>query len=211
MSKSVLIENIRTLQDMVGDRVLAASTLARRSLDDLETLQVGLQRIHEAEARQIETAQAEFESSVQESLETDGIDAEDGVICVGDRVTDDHGLDLVVVATVDGLFQQGDTVVALSDGTLVVTEPSAKTGGRALHADDSVITVKVASNPKRDGSANHARFALLQSGQTVGQFVAAVEAATGSQAGARRTIRKAVRAGLIEVTPAAGSSVGGEG
>lgn len=76
---------------------------------------------------------------------------------------------------------------------------SKRRGAKPLQADDMVITVLVASNPKRDGSATAARFGLMQSGMTVGEYVAAVVASTGTNKRARRTLRKAVAAGQVAV------------
>lgn len=96
------------------------------------------------------------------------------------------------------------TIAQNSHGELAVRELAeetpAKRGGRALQPETGVITVVTTDNPKREGSASHARFDLLRSGMTVAEYIAAVEKATGTHRGARRTLRKAVAAGLVVVS-----------
>lgn len=100
------------------------------------------------------------------------------------------------------------TLAMNSEGELVVRELAdeappvngARRGGKALQAAEGIVTVLAASNPKRDGSATHARFDLLKSGMTVAEYISAVEKATGTHRGARRTLRKAVAAGLVVVS-----------
>ena len=65
--------------------------------------------------------------------------------------------------------------------------------GRALFAGDTVITVQQTENPKREGSASHARYAMLRSGMTVAEYLAAA----GPRGG--RTLREAVRQGHVRV------------
>ena len=65
--------------------------------------------------------------------------------------------------------------------------------GRALHSRDAVVTVLRDDNPKREGSASHARYAMLRFGMTVAEYLAA----TGPRGG--RTLRKAVRQGHVRV------------
>lgn len=104
-----------------------------------------------------------------------------------------------------------ETPLTPAEAVELFTEPSSKVeapakaagtsrGAKPLQANDAVITVLVAANPKRDGSATAARFGLMKSGMTVAAYIAAVEAATGTAKRARRTLRKAVAAGQVTVS-----------
>jgi hypothetical protein len=64
---------------------------------------------------------------------------------------------------------------------------------RPLPAPEAVITVVLEGNPKRPGSASHARYAMLRSGMTVADYLAAA----GSRG--RRKLRKALRQGHVRV------------
>lgn len=82
------------------------------------------------------------------------------------------------------------------------TESSDRhTGGRRLFSNDAIIRV-IGTVSGRDGSAALARRQLLGDGLSVAEFIASVEAETGSTVGARRTIRKAIRKGLIRLEKA---------
>jgi hypothetical protein len=103
--------------------------------------------------------------------------------------------------------EAGEPSAAPSEAPLAAPVPEVEVVGTftrtasqrvLLQPDDWVITVLV-ENSRREGSVAHARFSLLQTGQTVAEFIAAVVAATGSDHRARSTLRKAVRRGEISV------------
>jgi hypothetical protein len=71
--------------------------------------------------------------------------------------------------------------------------PVPATGQSPVVPRDGVITVLHADNPKREGSASHARYGMLRSGMTVAEYLATA----GSRG--RRTLRKALRQGHIRV------------
>jgi hypothetical protein len=85
----------------------------------------------------------------------------------------------------------GDAYVVDDAARVVRAEPAleaSKLSRRpALPAPDAVITVLRKGNPKREGSASHARYVLPRSGVTVAEYLAAA----GSRG--RRTLHKALR------------------
>jgi hypothetical protein len=110
-------------------------------------------------------------------------------------------------AATNGVAANGhdERVVA---GIAVVERPAPKSAP-APAAEQSpvvpregIITLLHAENPKRDGSASHARYALLRSGMTVAEYLTAA----GSRG--RRTLRKALRQGHVRVDapPATGGT-----
>jgi hypothetical protein len=85
-------------------------------------------------------------------------------------------------------------------GELVMPKRAAKRKLPPMPAREGVVTVLALGNPKHEGSASHARFALLRSGMTVADYLAAA----GPRG--RRTLRKAVMQGHVRVdapTPSA--------
>jgi hypothetical protein len=80
------------------------------------------------------------------------------------------------------------------------TPARKRVGAAPTVADTMVITVLAPSNPRRPGTAGHKRFALLQTGNTVGHYVEAVKLAThNSDRYARGTLNKAIRLGHVRV------------
>jgi hypothetical protein len=84
------------------------------------------------------------------------------------------------------------------NGETETSQGAKRSGGRRLFEDDAIIRV-VGTVTGREGSAALARRQLLGDGMTVAAFVASVEAKTGSTVGARRTVRKALRKGLVRL------------
>jgi hypothetical protein len=82
-------------------------------------------------------------------------------------------------------------------GALVRRRAPGAPGFRATHADADVITVLAETNPRQAGSKAHARFALFQSGMTVGAYLAACQQKLGENG--RGSVSKAVRRGWIRV------------
>jgi hypothetical protein len=66
--------------------------------------------------------------------------------------------------------------------------------------DAKKIKIKVEKNPKRESSASHARFAIYKNGMTVGQYLAACEAAKHNTRAARSDISWDQEHGYIELT-----------
>jgi hypothetical protein len=66
---------------------------------------------------------------------------------------------------------------------------------------DAIIQLLVAENPKRAGSAAHERFALLRTGMTVGNYLAAATKHGGASIAAG-TLKKALRRGHVRLDPA---------
>src|SRR4051812_43827090 len=61
---------------------------------------------------------------------------------------------------------------------------------QSLAPGGPIITVLATENAKREGSSSHARFALLETGMTVAEFVkAAVRAGAGRSAGRPPPVR----------------------
>lgn len=174
---------IRGLQEDLGLPISAASTLMRLKKDVLVAKLTDLrsQMVTKVAAQKV-TDEAEF----QTALDDEGVDPED--------LTDDELQDRIEE---EGEDRGQDASVA---STPTLASGTARRGAKPLQADDMVITVVVASNPKRDGSATAARFGLMRSGMTVAEYIAAVEKATGTSKRARRTLRKAVAAGQVVVS-----------
>jgi hypothetical protein len=184
-SKPVLVSLVQTICEHNEDRTPAASTLSRQKAEQLRDF---------------------IEAFLSKHADEFFID-ESGNLCACEDLSDDEAeadeteLDAikaeldVIEADVNTLEDEMKAIEAEMENA--DADDDEEGASRAKTADhDDVITVLATSWSGRDGSDSLRRRSLLKSGMTVGEFIELV----GSKA--RRTLRKAVRKGWIEITPA---------
>jgi hypothetical protein len=190
-----LVDQVRALQEDTGKVVSAASTLLRLKkpaliemiealsaegpvATDEESLIVDYVALHEAGPST--PVESQFVGTVDSTAPLTPAE-----VAEWQQAIDEEGIDP-------------------EDAPAAPQPPRKRVGAAPTVADAMVITVLAPSNPRRPGTAGYKRFALLQTGMTVGAFVEAVKLAThNSDRYARGTLNKAVRLGHVRVDPPA--------
>jgi hypothetical protein len=98
-------------------------------------------------------------------------------------------------AALGAALHAGATLAAVAATVAAATAPAPK--GRTAPTAGKTITVLAASNPKKAGTASHARFALYATGQTVAAYTAACVAAGQKQRNATADLQWDLQRGFI--------------
>jgi len=99
-------------------------------------------------------------------------------------------------------FSDRKTALRRTQEVLAATAPAADEPTTAKASDERVITVLAEVSPRRPGSLSAERWALLRTGMTVGEYVAAVMSSTRysqSRAKAVRDLLYDVKKGNISI------------
>lgn len=201
-----LVNIIRAMQEETGEQISAASTLLRLKRVDLlakiETMAEAndLAIADDGSVTSIDPGNQEITVSLTGlpiEIQND-IDAVNYLLA-NPGVLEDETPEEIEAEYQDALNTDG---IDIDEDDEAPADGAAPKGKGRLFADDAIITVLV-PNPRRAGSIISTRFDLMQTGMTVAGYIAAVEKATGSTQGARRTVRKSVKKGHITVSSAA--------